>query len=921
MPIIDPFENQKEAPQEASVAPAKEINDPFTSPAKEAQPASPVAAAQIKDPFAKEEKPATPAPDMSAAHVVRVSAEKAAIEGVVPTATGWVGATAAVAAAQPAIIAASALFGPAAPVAAAVMEAGAMLIGGALGGYAGSAAQKATLSLIPNKFTDPIKEALGISDETMATAQQQHPSAAKYGAQAGSLIPQLAMAQPGKATPMEVGERTISPLAQHVAMGTIAGTQSIATQIANGESIDPWSVAMNTIAGATLVKQTAVGEALSKGGLKMGGAVGKILPKPKAPIEKPDTIPEYQPKPGVEEPSKAPTEKPVEAVKQPTTVSDYKDWLVEQGRKPSEQAEMDWFEETKKANTASISAGVLPAETQAIVQAYTQQQATKAVMTDIGTPLARHQDFMITDLPTDKVPWFETNMKAARALNETVRTASHPTNTQEGVPAAPHAGMDTVEHEMTVASLMGKIATRMGQKPEDVGLAIITGAIHDGGKKDPEILRLTSLNRKTTKEEQAIINSHVEGIRKAAADKGIDPRAIEAAAHHDRWAKDKSTTATPLDKLVVASDQFESLFGKGHDYPLHDEAGNEIPRTKENVTKIYQHKIDIGMVDKAVGNHILDAMNARDIPRRMLANWDKLPSESNLASQSSFTLPKNDIIMGIKNGKPVDISSEKDLAYLGRQSNYAAEADVTLLRQAWERASQDPIYTPENMKLFRDYSEEGRVVKKDSERTIQLNPQQKRFYDEHIEPMRKAYQDSLANVAKLSHQPWKEMETMLSTRFALLKQSAVDRLLGGETLGGFGAAGAKKPGGLKGLSYFGLRGSDSVITSEKGWAYRWKDGNIIEKDRIPARLNKDETGEIAHPNSLEEGDVVFGKRVTQAQQRHIEQHAPTRYMHDDMATWAWRIAEARKYEHQLATLETLKQSDYFKSVAVKKGEG
>ena len=203
-----------------------------------------------------------------------------------------------------------------------------------------------------------IAGALGLSEKERIAAEEQHP----YASAIGQAIPQLAMARPdkavlglGKAASAEAAAATSMARKQALAGAGIGGGMEAGIQAVREGEFDPKMIAMQAGLGALGTKETRIGRALMRPGVKAGERIAALKRVPEEP-----PIPPEPPAPSAETNRPPPPPPPSEggaAVLAKVPESDWHDTESSMnellGRKPAEPVEPPRAEEPPVRPTQS----------------------------------------------------------------------------------------------------------------------------------------------------------------------------------------------------------------------------------------------------------------------------------------------------------------------------------------------------------------------------------------------------------------------------------------------------------------------------------------------------------------------------------------------------------------------------------------
>lgn len=218
-------------------------------------------------------------------------------------------------------------------------------------------------------------------------------------------------------------------------------------------------------------------------------------------------------------------------------------------------------------------------------------------------------------------------------------------------------------------------------------------------------------------------------------------------------------------------------------------------------------------------------------------------------------------------------------------------ADKLILNKHVEESIKSGV-TPEIDRKFRDYSEG----------TIELNTKGKKLYDETVGVMKKLASELRE---KLNPGEAEAIEDDLRTKIALGHSSWLDDITNDTQFSmgtGGGAQGKRftgKPGSMKSMTTFetedGFIVKRSKPKGENNYKYTfWKNGQLVKTEFSKARLGVK--------------DTLNGIPLKRAQQSHVEEHTPSRYVQSDLATWKLRTEELLRYSRQKEFLDQILKS-------------
>lgn len=204
------------------------------------------------------------------------------------------------------------------PLAEFTVPAGALLggiVGSFAGGWLGDKAEEKVVSMLPKGA----QEAIGQSPEQIAAAQEAHP----YMYEAGGLAPNLLAFSPSAAGHAATeGASTIERLMAHpvtarAVPAAVMAAQDAVQHVAEGQPIDPGSLALAAGAGALMQRETALGRALIGAGAKpLETVFGHIRGAPEA------IAAAAQPQPAPAAPEGATTAPPADVASRAMAVAD-----------------------------------------------------------------------------------------------------------------------------------------------------------------------------------------------------------------------------------------------------------------------------------------------------------------------------------------------------------------------------------------------------------------------------------------------------------------------------------------------------------------------------------------------------------------------------------------------------------------------
>ena len=208
-----------------------------------------------------------------------------------------------------------------------------------------------------------------------------------------------------------------------------------------------------------------------------------------------------------------------------------------------------------------------------------------------------------------------------------------------------------------------------------------------------------------------------------------------------------------------------------------------------------------------------------------------------------------------------------------------------------EAAEKDGV-TPEMAKDFRDYSEA---------RAAGEYPEVSAGFKHKYDAWAGTLQEEITSITKrMNPEEAAAIQAEFSNRIAL-KRSMLSDTLKNDTPGqisGQGAGFAKRPTSEKHRTVFALTDGTIVTTKRVDGKYQitaWRDGEPTVLGSVEARPRI--------------GDEFNGQFFKNAQQKHIEEHTPIRYIENDLGVKGMLLTSLRKAERDRALIDKIKNSD------------